>query len=385
MNQKELIVANENNVFITLYGINFKSNNKDTYIYSFKTIIIGAKGYNYLNNITSAKIKIMFQNSKGIFNPHTHKTINIPNTCKVNLNNNHILFSNCNLSYWDLNKTINNIANFLYFITGKDLIIKEFEYTNSQTLVTEKCDEKRYYKFDVIHDNFLVNINDINNLTDIYINYINLLEKVKELPIQAFFIAKDNTSIIELKLVFLLQALDGLCQNLYNSNISLKYTKSELDLIKKIIKNDLKDILDKNLLDAILQKIGLISGIDFKEYINYITSDTTFGKIIFNKEITKVDNCEKYYDINTFKSKSIDERNRFSHMNNTKKNYIDSEEAGYFYLKYKLTFRCCILTSIGLTIKDNVLINSTELIANVFPNISNKCFSCQIENKTCNH
>ena len=116
MNQKELIVANENNVFITLYGINFKSNNKDTYIYSFKTIIIGAKGYNYLNNITSAKIKIMFQNSKGIFNPHTHKTINIPNTCKVNLNNNHILFSNCNLSYWDLNKTINNIANFLYLL-----------------------------------------------------------------------------------------------------------------------------------------------------------------------------------------------------------------------------------------------------------------------------
>lgn len=384
MNQKKLNLKNEKNVLITLYDMSLKTN-RSAYIYSFRTILIGAKNYDCLNNITFSKVKIMFQNTKRIFKPHSYKTINISNTCDIKITNNHIFFSNCNLSHLSLKKIINNLADLLYFITGKNIIIKEFAYINAQTSVIEHCDEKKYYKIDILHDHYLVDINDINNLTNTYENYMNLVKKVDKLPIQAFFIAKDNTNISELKLVSILQSLDGLCQHLYNDNISLKYAEKEFKSTKEKIKEVLNEILDKDLLDNVMKKIGTINGIEFKDYINYITCNTTFGKIIFNKEHTRIDNCEKYYDIDTFKQKSINERNRFSHMNNTKKNYLTSEESEYFYLKYKLAYRCCILTSIGLNIKNEILIRNSELIPNVFPNISNKCYNCKIHNKTCNY
>ena len=382
MNGKELILKSDSGILITLYGINLLSDKKN-YKFTFKNALIGINGYNNLTNISYCKIKIKYLSNNKIFNnPNNNKKIIIPGNYTIKITNNHIFFSNCNLSFEIISQVLFNVINLIYFITGKTIIVQEILYNQNDNFIKEIRDEPNFYKIDIQNDQALVNISEIKDFSKVYNDYIYLTKKVKKLPIQAFFIAKDNINIIELKLVTILQGLDGLCQNLYNKCIALKYPKDIFNKKKKEIKKALTTLVNYDLLNDICNKIGGINGIEFKDYINYIINDTFFGKIIFYDEINKVNDCTKFYCIDDFKRKTINERNRFSHMNNdSNKDYLNNEEYIYFYLKYKLTYRCCILSSINIEIDNTLLFNNTYRIKNILPNISNICLKCKIENQ----
>ena len=218
-----------------------------------------------------------------------------------------------------------------------------------------------YSSNDIIHNSFsLVDINDVNNFDKIMKVWKNLKEEVGKYPILGLFISqmKEN-HYLEYILVTLLQSIDGYgCVKIKNKLSE----KSEKD--KRIIEFLLESInlcveINKKDKEKVRKYINNYHDPCFEDTLRYLIDDNNFSKKIFFEEIylnklyknEDKNECGLYIEKNSFLIKSVNERNKVSHMS-IKTNTFNNLQSKIAYYKWLLTYRVIIIRELGIDIND---------------------------------
>lgn len=221
--------------------------------------------------------------------------------------------------------------------SGEILSINKEKYLTYK-YVSSKQHKKTYNK--------LIDINEINNLSDIMNNWIELKNDLG-LCISGLLMAQmDDLKYIDVINVVLLQSIDGYIinhifsnKNKYiNEDVNIgTYNKPKLKKIKECSKYQKENL-------KFLEKLKLF----IRDYSKFVLKNEHTGK-------NKI-----FYTIEIFLNKCVNSRNRLSHMNveNTK-NYFEGIENIYAFYKLLLIFRLNLLYDLDL--KDNIIKSNINL------------------------
>lgn len=356
--EKNLHVITDDNRIITL--VNMISCNTDdeeliSYI-KFDHIFIGA-------NIEDEKIDnidkyiVIFEN-KNITKENKYFKYN---NYQITLGNNFVELTD-KLQKGDSDEYLSvflEIYELICLFIGYFPLIKKIEIYIDNNVIEEYGDLVYLYysSNDIIHNSFsLVDINDINNFDKIIKVWKNLKEEVGKYPILGLFISqmKDN-HYLEYTLVTLLQSIDGYGSVKIKNKLS---KKSEKD--KKIIKFLLESInsydeINKKDKEKVCKYINNYHNPCFEDTLRYLIDNNDFSKKIFFEEIylNKLykNECGLYIEKNSYLTKSVNERNKVSHMS-IKTNSFNNLQSKIACYKWLLAYRVIIIQELGININD---------------------------------
>lgn len=356
--EKNLHVITDDNRIITL--VNMISCNTDdeeliSYI-KFDHIFIGA-------NIEDEKIDnidkyiVIFEN-KNITKENKYFKYN---NLQITLGNNFVELTD-KLQKGDSDEYLSvflEIYELICLFIGYFPLIKKIEIYIDNNVIEEYGDLVYLYysSNDIIHNSFsLVDINDINNFDKIIKVWKNLKEEVGKYPILGLFISqmKDN-HYLEYTLVTLLQSIDGYGSVKIKNKLS---KKSEKD--KKIIKFLLESInsydeINKKDKEKVCKYINNYHNPCFEDTLRYLIDNNDFSKKIFFEEIylNKLykNECGLYIEKNSYLTKSVNERNKVSHMS-IKTNSFNNLQSKIACYKWLLAYRVIIIQELGININD---------------------------------
>lgn len=360
--EKNLHVITDDNRIITL--VNMISCNTDdeeliSYI-KFDHIFIGA-------NIEDEKIDnidkyiVIFEN-KNITKENKYFKYN---NYQITLGNNFVELTD-KLQKGDSDEYLSvflEIYELICLFIGYFPLIKKIEIYIDNNVIEEYGDLVYLYysSNDIIHNSFsLVDINDINNFDKIIKVWKNLKEEVGKYPILGLFISqmKDN-HYLEYTLVTLLQSIDGYGSVKIKNKLS---KKSEKD--KKIIKFLLESInsydeINKKDKEKVCKYINNYHNPCFEDTLRYLIDNNDFSKKIFFEEIylnklyknEDKNECGLYIEKNSYLTKSVNERNKVSHMS-IKTNSFNNLQSKIACYKWLLAYRVIIIQELGININD---------------------------------
>lgn len=381
--EKNLHVTTDDNRIITL--VNMISCNTDdekliSYI-KFDHIFIGA-------NIEDEKIDdiekyiAIFEN-KNITKENKYFEYN---NYQITLGNNFVELTD-KLQKGDSNEYLSvflEIYELICLFIGYFPLIKKIEIYADNNVIEEYGDLVYLYysSNDIIHNSFsLVDIKDINNFDKIIKVWKNLKEEVGKYPILGLFISqmKDN-HYLEYILVTLLQSIDGYGSVKIKNKLS---EKSEKD--KKIIEFLLKSInsyaeINKKDKGKVCKYIGNYHNPCFEDMLRYLIDNNDFSKKIFFEEIylnklyknEDKNECGLYIEKNSYLIKSVNERNKVSHMS-IKTNTFNNLQSKIAYYKWLLIYRVIIIQELGININDQRFKSCLNKIRRI-----NKRINCEI-------
>jgi len=221
--------------------------------------------------------------------------------------------------------------------SGEILSINKEKYLTYK-YVSSKQHKKTYNK--------LIDINEINNLSDIMNNWIELKNDLG-LCISGLLMAQmDDLKYIDVINVVLLQSIDGYITNKIYLN---KYENTNVNIGN--IDNP-KYKLMKNCTTREKENIH------FSEKLKIFIKD--YIQLIFDKESNN--NCNRFNNVfDEFIIKCVNSRNRLSHMNyDASKKYFTGIENIYAFYKLLLIFRLNLIHDLTLEkfiIKSNINLN----------------------------
>lgn len=263
-------------------------------------------------------------------------------------------------------------------------LIKKIEIYIDNNVIEEYGDLVYLYysSNDIIHNSFsLVDINDINCFDKIIEMWKILKEEVGKYPVLGLFISqmKDN-HYLEYILVTLLQSIDGYGSVKIKNKLS---EKSEKD--KRIIEILLKSInsypeINKKDKEKVCKYINNYHNPCFEDTLRYLIDNNDFSKKIFFEEIylnklyrnEDKNECGLYIEKNSYLIKSVNERNKVSHMS-IKTNAFNNLQSKIAYYKWLLTYRVIIIQELGININDEKFKSCLNKIRRM-----NKRINCEI-------
>lgn len=255
------------------------------------------------------------------------------------------------------------IYELICLFVGYFPLIKKIEIYIDNNVIEEYGDLVYLYysSNDIMHNSFsLVDINDINNFDKIMEIWKNLKEEVGEYPILGLFISQMKSNhYLEYILVTLLQSIDGYGSVKIRNKLS---GKSEKD--KRIIEFLIKSInsyaeISKKDKEKVCKYINNYNNPCFEDTLRYLIDNNNFSKKIFFEEIylnklyknEDKNECGLYIEKNSYLIKSVNERNKVSHMS-IKTNTFNNLQSKIAYYKWLLTYRVILIQELGININD---------------------------------
>lgn len=224
---------------------------------------------------------------------------------------------------------------------GEILLINKEKYLTYK-YVTATQHKKTYNK--------LIDINQLENLTEIMNNWIELKNKLG-LCISGLLMAQmDDLKYIDVVNVVLLQSIDGYITNHIFSSLN-RYDEENVTINKKE-NTEIKKIKECNNKEK--------ESINFKIKLDLFIKE--FGETILKNQ-QESQNNETFTTIEMFLNKCVNSRNRLSHMNTeNKKKYFEGIENIYAFYKLLLIFRLNLIYDLKL--KDNIIKSNINLNVN---------------------
>lgn len=390
--EKNLHIITEDNKVITLVNMincNVDDEKLISYI-KFDHIFIGANIENEeIDNID--KYVVTFENvnvmKKNKYFKHNHY--------KITLGNNFIELS----SELKKRKSTECLYEFLKIYELISLFIGYFPKINkielySNDIVIEEHGDLVYLYYssnDIIYNSFsLVDMDEITDFDRIIKLWENLKEEVGKYPILGLFISQmKGNYYLEYILVTLLQSIDGYCNVKLKNNLSKKSEKDKeiieilVDRINSYAKINKKDKI------KICKYIKNYHNPCFEDALRYVIDNCKFSKRVFFEEIylNKVykneerNECELYIEKNSYLKKTVNERNKVSHM--SKKTDVFNEfQIKIAYYKWLLIYRVIIIQELGININDERVEKCIKKIRKMNKMINYEiCDKCYYKNK----
>lgn len=270
---------------------------------------------------------------------------------------------------------------FSYFISYLELISLIIGYFPNIIKKTYKFDKKTYIIENEIVSKYisaekykkrdLFIFKDINNeqFRESYIKY-RLFSEKSTLPLSVyFFVMMKKPSYVDVDIVNILQALDGLYDKLnFFENEIEDYPKEMNDEIKDLIKVVDFSVINKKYKNDvdINEKINnCIERMNYFSYRKKLKNMFKYDNYIIFQEEKKKDNIPFiYYDL--LVAKCCNSRNRLSHVDE-RENCLSAVESVAYIYKIILIFRLLVLEEIGLKNQiDNKLLNQHINLINTF-------------------
>jgi len=340
-----------------------------------------------INNIK--KIEVNF-GSKIIYEDEIHKRLFPNQTIKYN---DFTMLFNGNLLEIKTNNKINknelqddfyNFLEILWLIYGFVPKIKYIEYTLDDFKMREYVD--LVYKYnsnhEFINNNFkIANIEKINNWEEILEKWNNLKKEYNTLINGLLYSCAESNKYADMQLCNLLQSIDAISGKLFNTDLDVNKVAyidkviNELPKSNNNYKENLIDVLNDSKNWSFKERIEKFLNLDC--YNIFYIENKLFELCKMQKKNPK--NCMIFSRKNQMIRRSINERNKFSHMNSNNEKSFDDNIRKYYYFKYLFLCRTILIEKIDFkdAIDSNMIIEDIKHWTNYFMNIEkDKCKEC---------
>ena len=253
------------------------------------------------------------------------------------------------------------------FIVGYfPIIIKTTYKLNNIAYVVENEVVNKYVTDDRYRQKDFGILNNINNesFKNAYIKYCSF-SKNAALQLSMYFMSMMATkSYVEIKVVNLLQTIDGLYDKLSifeneKEEFSKEMNADIIELVKNINFDGINDKYE-NKIDIKQKIIDNIQRMNCITYRNKLKNMFKYREhIVFQEE--QKENNYPFIKYNIFVNKCVNSRNKFSHVDE-KEIYLFEEENVVYLYKLVLIIRLRVLEEIGLDKKINLSLLSGHLI-----------------------
>ena len=248
--------------------------------------------------------------------------------------------------------------------------------------------EKRglVYKYnsnhEFINNNFkIANIEKINNWEEILEKWNNLKKEYNTLINGLLYSCAESNKYADMQLCNLLQSIDAISGKLFNTDLDVNKVAyidkviNELPKSNNNYKENLIDVLNDSKNWSFKERIEKFLNLDC--YNIFYIENKLFELCKMQKKNPK--NCMIFSRKNQMIRRSINERNKFSHMNSNNEKSFDDNIRKYYYFKYLFLCRTILIEKIDFkdAIDSNMIIEDIKHWTNYFMNIEkDKCKEC---------
>ena len=285
----------------------------------------------------------------------------------------------------EIKDTFYSFIELLWIFYGFVPNIKFIQYETENIIINEYFKMVYLYytsKEFLLNLNKLIDISKLKNLESLISKWDSFKEEHLESFLGIMYAQMKDNKYSDMKLCNVLQSIDGFSQKLFKdkgSEEKAKYIDNIINLLedsnyKEDITNILKDAKKQSFRERIKELLEL-------ESCNLIFYEE---KILGNKFINKKNECKVFYKENKFLSKSLNERNRLSHMVK-KEDLFSNVERKFYYWKYILLYRMIVIDYLNIEYAldyENYKINLESMHNWLIEN--KKCDNCiYLKNKQC--
>lgn len=394
--RKSLRILTQNNRSITTFGTRYHIKNdingKKCIVATAQTIYISN---NFIDNqelsdsFTSATV--YFGTSSNII---SQKAINFmsDDSIKFDFINNNISISNeyieiisNGISQKDFKDIYIDILQILYILIGYFPPIKNIIYKKDSLIIEEYYELPYLFYTEYEHirkDNILVNVNGIENWSNLITDFRKMLSDIPETSLYGLFYSTSYyNKYSDVKLCNLLQSIDGLTEKIYKE---IKNTEKD-SLVYQVIDFSLTINISDTYRQSFKEFVNVFRSSSLRERLKIFcdTSPNVLGHEALLEEYykDKPNKCSAFMKRNKLFTKCLNERNKLSHMGDKDELLTALENVIYLY-KFLLIIRINIIKLLNL---DNQIIysNLNENIQNIEDlylknlNVCKKCEFCK--------
>lgn len=339
-----------------LYRTEYDDDNINRYISVIPQFMYIGKEY-VVDNITNIKaITICFGNSKVVdLDFRISRILNWNFSSKFK--NNDIVFKK-NIfeikfkkytTKLEIQDTFYSFIELLWIFYGFVPNIKFIQYDTQDIVIKEyfKMADIYYTTKEFFLDfNRIIDISKIKDWEKLIKSWNKIREEYKESFLGLMVSQMKNNTYIDMRLCNTLQAIDGFSSKFLAGQNDMKKSKY-IDSVIRLLKNN--DDYKKNI-EEVLTNAKTLS---FKERIRKMLEYDKDNLIFYEEKLleetfrNKENKCKVFLKENKFLNKSINERNRLSHM--VKKSELFSQiENKYYYWKYILLYRIVLVSKLNI-------------------------------------
>ena len=346
---------------MTLFNVGFTIRNSEKTGF-FVHLLFNNVIYDFVDSyeLKCNKLNVILDNKKYIINNFfKFNEVKLENDITLKLESNYFCFQRLKVINTDEIYSI-----FISFYEFFNLLVGFFPP------IREMCyylDDKKYrYVFDIPekfitkqeyrkNDSFFTYAITKNEFLILF-NKFNKLRNNMSLSFDIYYCSMmECTAYPEFSVVNILQSLDGMFYKLtiFEENWNLFDEKIKKKIIERYCEVNISDICDSATFDINRIK-GLIGNIDrpsfsfkIKHYLN------VYENLFKNEKNICTKNKKSYFEV--LLEKFVNTRNKFSHVCESNKDYLNGTESALYIFKLHLLFRLCIMKEISMNINQILL------------------------------
>lgn len=291
----------------------------------------------------------IFENIKCSFDKFEMEFSYSNNLFEVNITSDILTKSDIENIYWDFYSYLNIILGYFPKIEEISCMSKSEIENIADQFKTKNC----YVR---ASEQYIKSINE-EQFKNSFIEFRRIKEKI-EFTLSMFNVSMmDSIHYPEMAVIFLLQSLDGLYDELFKSKANnKKIRKQKLEYIKNVLNSVDIENINENDYGYIKGYMEKISDINFIDKLRFFISTTKFDVFHYEKHLSDEENNSFEKLLNKF----VNTRNKFSHSIK-KKDVLSGKESAVYFFKLIILYRLLLFEKIGIS----DLINEDEFLKNL--------------------